>query len=84
MGAKGVDSRVGTERTRVWARGRFCEIDRWLAGAVAVAVVTIPRRRERAWTRTSDGERQGQNTEGGERKWPKRALTGVYLYGITG
>lgn len=82
MGAKGGGSRVGTARTRVWARGRFCEMDRWLAGAVAVA--TIPRRRERAWTRTGDGGRQGQDTEGGEGKWPKHTLTGVYLYGITG
>lgn len=81
IGAKGGGSRVGTERTSVWARGRFCEMDRWLAGAVAVAVATIPRR-ERAWTRVGGGREARTDTEGGKR--PKRALTGVYLYGITG
>jgi hypothetical protein len=95
VGAEGSGGRVGIASMSVCARGRFWEIER--LDAFPDAAVAIPGGAGMGGGR-DDGEgggadgsemeddevrrvRRGGRTRSGER--PRRAATGVYLYGIT-
>lgn len=84
IGAEGGrGGRVGTARTSVWARGRFCNTDRWFTENV-VGVAVIPRGKS-AREGKGKGKVEVESVSGyGGGEGSRRALTGVYLYGIEG